>query len=289
VAVDVRQDELDIWVWDLARQGFTRVTKDPDLDRTPVWSDSEHIVFSSMREGTANLFRQRADGTGTPQRLTPFGTAGQFPVSMGPDGALLFVQATAGGSTGDLMTLRLDAPSAPTASTERTVTKPDASGKPPSAEPLVQTPDGEINGTISPDGRWLAYQSNESGQWDIYVAPLSGLRVAGMRATVSTDGGTQPRWSHDGSELFYVSPRNEMMSVTIGAGSSWSAPSPVKLFDASAYLLDGANIPYLMYDVAKDGRFLMVKPVTRTTADTTAADYLGVVLNFHEQLKRLVR
>jgi hypothetical protein len=96
----------------------------------------------------------------------------------------------------------------------------------------------------------------------------------------------QPRWSSNGRELYYLSLRNEMMKVSVAAGSMWSSGPPEKLFDAGAYYLGGDGNPYMMYDVSKDGRFLMVKPVAGAASDTRGN--LVVVLNWAEELKRLV-
>ncbi len=195
VALDVREQENDIWVWDLVRKGFTRVTKDPGLDRAPVWADSEHLFYSSMADGTPNIYRQRADGTGTPERVERTRSVRpHFPMSLSPDGIhLVFSDSTGGGGVADLMMLRLDRPVASGAA-------PTPAPNVDSVEPLVQTPAGEINGTVSPDGHWLAYQSNEAGGWDIYVKPF-GASARGVRSTVSTAGGIQPRWSRDGRAL----------------------------------------------------------------------------------------
>jgi serine/threonine-protein kinase len=274
LAIDVREQENDIWVWDLVRHGFTRVTKDPGLDRMPVWADGEHIIFSSTRNGSANVYRQRADGTGTAEQFTRAPT-NQLPVSLSPAGDRVVLQEGVGGAaTTDLMTLHLDP--------RATRTNPPLG----TTEPLVKTPDGEANGMISPDGRWLAYQSNESGNWDIYVRPFP-VAEGGARFTVSTGGGTQPRWAPDGRELFYLSPRNEMISVRVANGTTWSAGTPVTLFDASAYFTGGTGNPFFNYDVAKDGRFLMIKPVAGASPGGASANLI-VVQNWHEELKRLV-
>ena len=144
----------------------------------------------------------------------------------------------------------------------------------------------EITAQISPDGRWLAYQSNESGNWDIYVRPFADRN--GERSIVSTAGGTQPRWSRDGRELHYVSSRNEMMRLQVGSGATWSPGMPEVLFDARQYFLGTVlGSPYFMYDVAKDQRFLMIKPASGSNPLDTNAN-LVVVLNWFEELKRLV-
>jgi serine/threonine-protein kinase len=274
VALDVREGDNDIWVWDLTRRTFIRITRDPGLDRAPVWSaDGQFIFFSGVADGVASVYRQRADGNGTPERLTK-PEHPQFPVSLAPQGTHLVLEEGTGGPTNhDLMTLALTAPDGGAVSIRQ-------------AEEVVKTPVGEANGSISPSGRWLAYQSNQSGDWEIYVQPFGEKN--GARSTVSTNGGTQPRWSPDGRELYYVSPRSEMMRVPIGTGAVWSPGTPEVLFDARPYFLGSIlGSPYFMYDVAKDGRFLMVKPVAGSKSRDTTAN-LVVIQSWFEELKRLV-
>jgi serine/threonine-protein kinase len=274
VALDVREGDNDIWVWDLTSRTFIRITRDPGLDRAPVWSaDGQFIFYSGQVDGSSSLYRQRADGNGTPERLTK-PEAPQFPVSLSPQGThLLLEQGTGGPANHDLMILALSAPTAGAASIRE-------------AEDVVKTAVGEGNGSISPNGRWLAYQSNQSGDWEIYVQPFADRN--GARSAVSTNGGTQPRWSPDGRELYYVSPRSEMMRAPVGTGAAWSRATPQVLFDARPYFLGSSlGSPYFMYDVAKDGRFLMVKPVAGSKTRGTTAN-LVVILNWFEELKRLV-
>jgi serine/threonine-protein kinase len=274
VVLDVREGDNDIWVWDLRRRTFIRITRDPGLDGAPVWSaDGQFIFYSGAADGVASVYRQRADGNGTPERLTK-PDAPQFPVSLSPRGThLVLHQGTGGPTNHDLMVLALKAPDSGDGSIHH-------------AEDVVKTPVGEGNGSISPDSRWLAYQSNQSGDWEIYVQPFADKN--GTRSTVSTSGGTQPRWSPDGRELYYLSPRGEMVRVPVGTGATWSPGTPEVLFDARAYFLGSTlGSPYFMYDVAKDGRFLMIKPVAGSkTRDTTAN--LVVIQNWFEELKRLV-
>jgi serine/threonine-protein kinase len=267
VAIDVGDQGRDIWVWDLVRGNSTRVTKG-GRNRTPVWAvDGQSIFFSSDRDGGAGIYRQRSDGTGAAERLTQ-GTINQFPVSLSPDGAqLVFHEGAGGAQNSDVMALSLDANL--------------------KARALVKTKDGEDNGAISPDGRWLAYQSNESGDWDIYVRPMLDLE-RGQKVTVSTGGSTQPRWSRDGRELFYLSPRSEMMSVSVRTGATFSSAAPVKLFDASPYFIGGQVNPFFGYDVSKDGRFLMIKPMGGVTSEASTTTNIEVVQNWFEDVKRLL-
>jgi dipeptidyl aminopeptidase/acylaminoacyl peptidase len=288
VALDVREEEEDIWVWDLRRNGLTRVTNDPWPDRTPVWTaDGASLVFTSNRATSPSLFRQRADGTGVAEQISQ-ATGNQFPLSLSPNGkTLVLMEGPAGAVRGDLMTIDLDE----VARTRRTDSAPAGAGEPGAqalvpTQPLVKTPNGEANGAISPDGRWLAYQANDSGAWDVYVQSLSRREGVG-RFTVSTDGGTQPRWASDGRELFYISPRNEMMRVRVAGGDTWAAGKPEKIFDASPYYLTGPNNPFFMYDVARDGRFLMLKPVGESSTSGEERASFVVVQHWFEELKRL--
>ena len=176
IAVDIRDQENDIWVWDVARTLLTRLTLGAGLDRRPVWTpNGQRIVFSSQQEGGTHLFWQAADGTGVVELLAESANS-QFPTSFSPDGArLVFAD-----SASDIAVLTL--------ADERQMA------------PLIQTTFIERNGEISPDGRWLAYQSNESGQEEIYVRPFPDVDAG--RWPVSTGGGSRPLWARSGEELF---------------------------------------------------------------------------------------
>jgi hypothetical protein len=123
--------------------------------------------------------------------------------------------------------------------------------------PLVRTPFSERNGEVSPDGRWLAYDANDSGRFEIYVRPFPD--VSSGHWQVSMEGGTRPLWARDGHELFFLAPTGALMRVGVARGSTWVATAPTKLFEghygAPAIFLDRT------YDVSPDGRrFLMIKP-----------------------------
>jgi serine/threonine-protein kinase len=159
-----------------------RLTHDASQDWQPVWTeDSRRIVFSSNRSGQFNLWWQSADGTGEPERLTTASTV-QFPTGITRDRtAVLFHQATPTMGV-DLMQVALDGTH--------------------QVKPLLQTRFDERNGIVSPDGRWLAYQSNSSGTAEIYVRPFPN--VGGGQWQVSTAGGSEPLWVRSGKELLYV-------------------------------------------------------------------------------------
>jgi len=150
-------------------------------------------------------------------------------------------------------------------------------------QPLIQTPFAERNGDVSPDGRWLVYESDESGQFEIYVRPFPD--VMGGRWQVSTGGGTRPLWARNGQELFYLAPTGALMRVGVERGPTWTATAPAQL--AGGRYFAAAGNPGRTYDVSPDGRrFLMIK--VGGESDQTAPPSIVVVQNWVEELKRLV-
>jgi serine/threonine-protein kinase len=265
IALFVADQDLDIWFWDLARAALTRATFDGALDAHSAWTpDGRRLVFSSERAGARNLFWQAADGTGVVERLTESSNL-QNAGNVSPDGSRLVFTEIGFGTREDVLQLSLDG--------ARRVT------------PLVQTPFAEQNGIISPDGRWLAYEADDSGRYEVYARPFP--RVNDGRWQISTGGGTRPLWAPDGRELFYLSPAGALMRVGIERGESWSATTPTLLLNAERYATRSVGNPGRTYDISPDGqRFLVIKP----TGDTnqSAAPQLVVVQNWLEELRRLV-
>ena len=219
-----------------------------------VWTpDGGHIVFQSSRAGgQLNLWWKAADGSGTDERLTTSDNI-QFPTSISADGAeLIFSEATPTMGR-DLMRLSLRGADSSARSGR------SEAGEPRSVSPLLQTRFSEQNGAQSPDGRWLAYESDSSGAFEIYVRPY--VHVGAGQWQVSTAGGIQPVWARSGKELLYLAPDESVMSVAVTASNgTWSAGAPVKLFQGRYYTR--AAVPPRMYDVSADGqRFLMLKPL----------------------------
>jgi serine/threonine-protein kinase len=281
VAVFIADQQNDIWIYDLARETLTRVTDAPATDQYPVWtSDSRRIIFASARAGAFNLFWQAADNTGTVERLTTSANT-QFPTSISPDGMRLIVRE----SMRDLRVLAMD-PSAPLGTgpappgAGRSATAPGASTR--QTEPLVQTTFLEDNGELSPDGHWLAYQSNESGRFQISVRPFPN--VDGGHWTISTTGGVKPLWARNGKELYYLTLDGAMVAVPIHSTPAFSAGTPTKLFDTRYYATGNART----YDVSRDGQtFLMIKAAGDDPTSTPTG--IVVVLNWVEELKARVR
>ncbi len=264
VAIEIREQGNDIWVWNLVRETLTKVTSDPGLDQAPVWTpDGRRLVFSSQAGGAGGaLFWQLADGAGSAERLTQSSNV-QIPSAVLADGSrVLFWEAGTESAT-DLKTVTLDG--------DRAV------------QPLLQTPQAEFGPTVSPDGRWLAYQSTDSGQTQVFVRPFPNVDEAKIQ--VSTGGGIGPVWAKTGEQLFFQALDGALMSVDVRRGGSWTAGTPTKLIDARYYggtrLAGTAN-----YDVSADGkRFLMLK---ESGADSNSPPTIVVVQNWTEELKRLV-
>ena len=278
IAVYAQDQGADIWLWDLSRGKLTQVTFEPGFDFFPVWTpDGRRLIFSSNRAGVLNLFWQAADGTGAVERLTE-SLNSQTPTAVSPDGRLIFTESVAKTSD-DVMLMTLDGTRPSTSS---------GSGEPVEPRritPLLQSPFAERNGVVSPDGRWLAYEANDSGRSEIYVRPFP--EVKGGHWRVSTAGGTRPLWARSGQELFYVSPTGALMRVGVERGPSWAATTPTLLVK-EGYLMDPNFGQGLTYDIAPDGqRFLMIKE--GGGADESAAPRsLIVVLNWQEELKQRV-
>jgi serine/threonine-protein kinase len=254
---------FDLWVWDVVRLTLTRLTFNRGLDTYPVWTpDGRRLLFASDRDGARNLYAQAADGTGAVERLTTIPNT-QNATAITPDGTRLLFTEAVPQTNDDVMQV--------TVTGTHTVT------------PLVHTPAFERNGIVSPDGRWLAYDANDSGSFEIYVRPYPD--VTSGRWQVSTGGGERSLWSRDGRELFYVSPTGALMSVGVERAASWAATTPTMLLRDGSVMTPGNNLGR-NYDISRDGqRFLVVKPVNASNAPPPQ---LIVVQHFDEMLKRLV-
>jgi serine/threonine-protein kinase len=253
VAVAIADQDQDIWIWDIARRALSRLTftPSPTSERTPVWTaDGNRLIFFTPGAPAGlTMFWKAADGSGTAEEL------GSGPPSgLTPDGRVLF-------GAQDLTTVTLDG-------TRR-------------MQELLKTPFSERNGVVSPDGRWLAYESNSSGRFETYVAPFPNATT--RQWLVSAGGGTRPLWARSGQELFYVAPDGAVMGVRVDPrGDTWGASNPVKVVEGPYVTLGGTA---LTYGVSPDGqRFLMVK---QAPAAQTSAPQIIVVQNWLEELKRL--
>jgi serine/threonine protein kinase/Tol biopolymer transport system component len=270
VALDVRDQDNDIWIWSLARRTLTRLTFDPGLDRYPVWTpDGRRIAFSSQRGGAPNLFWQAADGTGAAERLAESSRI-QLPHSIAADGAWLVFEEL-GSSAGIGTPTSVD------------VTLLALAGE-RQAKPLIATMFQERNGDLSADGRWLAYDSNESGRIEVYVRPFPAVESG--RWQVSTGGGSQPLWAPNSRELYFVDPEGRIVSVSVQSGPGFIAGNP-QVVVKSSLVRNPPAITGRMYDVSRDGRrFLLIKTV-EGTEQAAPPPQIVVVQNWFEELKRL--
>jgi serine/threonine-protein kinase len=255
IAVQIGSANDDIWLIDMERDAHTRLTFEAE-NMDPVWTaDGISIVFDSDREGVFNLYMTPTDGSGTIERLTT-SEVNQQPSSYTSKSHLLaFTQQ--GVETGlDIWLLPLEGERKP--------------------RPLRQTTFQETGAKFSPDGRWLAYQSDESGRVEVYIQPVSG---SSTKWQISVDGGDSPRWSRAGREIVYRN-GNKMMAVEVATDPVFKAGRPRLLFEEK--YLDPYFSAY--YDITPDGeRFIIIKPGERQRLTR-----MNVVLNWFEELQRRV-
>ncbi|HXV61398.1 MAG TPA: protein kinase [Vicinamibacteria bacterium] len=261
VAVDrADADGADIWIFDLSRGTETKLTADAFVEANPLWTpDGTGVVYGSAGAIEGGIFWKSADGTGEADRLMSVdaGTAMVGPSAWSADGTTLAFWIV--NVSTDIGLLSVGGDGTPT--------------------PLIAGEFMEQVPAISPDGMWIAYESDQSGREEIYAQRFPRL---GQRVTISTDGGRQPVWSRDGRELFYRS-ANGMMAVPIDTSPTFSVGQPTSLFEDDYYFF----LSRRTYDVAPDGeRFLMV------TAGDAAADArpfrIVVVEHWFEELKARV-
>jgi serine/threonine protein kinase len=253
--LDPASNNRDIWLLDVARGSEQRLTF-ADQNWFPVWSpDGRRVVY--LRLSSQKVLSKSADGTGPEEEVE---AAAKAPQDWTRDGRYL-ISATqfANPKTGnDLWAL----PFVPGKSV--------AAGKP---LPLRNSEFQEYHGRVSPDGRWLAYQSNESKRTEVYVVAFPGLNGHWQ---VSVNGGSRPVWSRDGRELYFLDPDNKLMAVPVRSGEQFQAGAPQPLFDVR--LSGNANASY---DVSADGRFLFATPT-----EQAATLPMTVVVNWPAMLKK---
>ena len=249
----------DVWIYELARGTLSRVTTGPAIDNVPLWTpDSQRVVFASLREGGRfSFFLKAADGTGQVEKLVTSDTDGIFrPFAWSRDGNVLVLDY----GSGDIGIVSME--------------------KDPTVQPLIQTEADEGSPSISPDGAWIAYSSDQTGEGEIYVERFPEL---GERQQVSTDGGVGPLWSPNGHELYYRR-GDAMMAVPVEQGPPLTLGVPTVLFEGGYHQRPR---PGRRYDISPDStRFLMMKD--ETTGDESAPVQIRIVFNWFEELKQLV-
>ncbi|MEO8309263.1 MAG: hypothetical protein ABI616_14610 [Pseudomonadota bacterium] len=239
----VAQNNRDIWLQDGGRT--VRMTFDASLEAYPTWSpDGTRIAYLSARSGAGDLFEKRTNGAGTEERLVTSNSI-KFPSSWSPDGRFLLYFTVDLKNRADIWVLPITGDRKPFL--------------------FLQTPFTDVWGQFSPDGRWVAYQSDESGRDEVYVRPFvppgdviaTGMATGGQWQ-ISTDGGLHPVWRADGKELYYINLSSEMMAAPIKSTGGVFAPGvPVRLFKSNVAYGGVDDATGRQYDVAADGRFLI--------------------------------
>jgi serine/threonine protein kinase len=247
---DPQTGTFDIWLLDLARGIPSRFTFDPANDVYPVWSpDGSRIVFGSSRDGAYGLYQKSSSGAGSEEAISKPGER-KYPTDWSLDGRFILYTQTSPDTLWDLWVIPLFGDRQPI--------------------PFLQTKFNEVNGVFSPDGKWIAYESDDSGSSQVWVQSFP----AGSKWQVSNEGGGEPHFRRDGKELFYLAANGKLMAVEVKAnisGLEFSAPKP--LFDTHSQN---------RYSVTADGqRFLINTPV-----EESASAPITVILNWTAEAKR---
>ncbi len=259
VALGITQNSnADVWIGDVTRGLMARATFDPAIDSSAVWSPrGDRIAFGSERGasgGYSDIYQRLASGAGRDELVLSTSNA-KFPFAWTPDGkSILFAQSATKGI--ELWGVPLEGDRRPF--------------------PYLQTGFNVGHAQLAPDGRWVAYTSNESGRYEIYV---QSFPTPSAKAQVSLEGGNQPRWRRDGKELFYMAADRRLMAVPVTTGAAFQPGPPAVLFET--HLLDSSPYALPQYDVTPDGQRFLLNVAKQTTAVPVTA-----VLNWPAALRK---
>jgi eukaryotic-like serine/threonine-protein kinase len=261
VAPSVTGPKQGIWLHEFGRNVSARLTFDVDPDEAPVWSpDGSRIAFAATRAGGDGLYQKNSNGAGKEEVLIPPTNSYMISNDWSHDGRFLLYTIQDPKTKNDLWVAPLTADA-------------QLSGPP---TPFANTEFSEQQGQFSPDGRWIAYVSDESGRPEVHVQAFPVPTGGGSKTLISRDGGTQPRWRRDGKELFYVSLDGKMMAVDVSSGQAFKTSVPRVLFQAPIYGDDSA--PSLFrWDTTADGkRFLVDTMESSPEPLTVVLNWMGV-------------
>jgi Tol biopolymer transport system component len=255
-----------MWLLDLDRGVSARFTYGPAPDGSPIWSpDSKRIAFSANRAGGMGIYQKASNGAPSEQMLVPPTTDLKVADDWSRDGRFLLYAKQDPTTKADLWVLPLTSDGTP-------------GGSP---APFADSEYNEDQGQFSPDIHWIAYVSDESGKFEVYVRPFPAPPGGGSKTQVSRGGGMQPRWRRDGKELFYLSLDGNVMAVDVTQGSIFKAGAPESLFQAPvARSGKGSPLDAFAWDVTPDGKRFLINTAKGATRPVT------VVLNWDAELKK---
>jgi serine/threonine protein kinase len=251
--IDTDGRHVNIWIHDLNSDAASRLGFGPWLEQVTVWSpDGKQVIYTSNERLFFSLYTKNADGSGSAQSFVDMGTPQQGPWDWSRDGKYVLA--------------RMDREL-------WYVTLPDRKTR-----PLLQSKSMVRNAQFSPDGKFAAYASNETGNWEVYVSPFPSF---GSKWQVSRGGGEEPRWRRDGKELFYLAPDGRLMAVNVKAGTGFEAGTPAALFQVHLRQPLSA-MDFFSYDVTADGQKFLVN----TKMDTSSSAPLSVILNWSAEMEK---
>jgi serine/threonine-protein kinase len=233
----------DIWVYDIGRAAQPLKLTFRDHNTFPIWSkDGTQVVYMSVVGGNYRVLSIAADGSATEPRVLASGPNPGVPLDWAPDGSLLLFHGTG-----------------------FKILRPGQQ----STSPWMDVPFAQFGARFSPDGRWVAITSLQSGAADVWIRPFPG---PGAPIRVSSDGGFDPVWSRDGSELFFTNGPKMMAATVRPSGHTLLVDPPHMLFQGG-FVFDPSDLVIRMYDVALDGRFLMIEPAENLNASIVVAQH----------------
>jgi len=253
-----------LWVTDLPRGVSTRLSFEKVPQGSPVWSaDGRYLAFGTTRPGGMAIIQKPSNGSGAEHLLVAASPDEKYPNDWSANSqALLYTRQESGKDTGLWL-----------ADLSRNADQPGT------VRPLIDTAFNEAHGQFSPDGRWIAYASDESGRWEIYVQSFTNSKEPETKMQVSRDGGLEPRWRRDGRELFYISGDGKLMSVGITSGSTFHAEAPQPLFQVKDISRKPDRFEVFSWAVSSDGKRFLI------SRDLPSTEPVSVVLNWPAEMK----